>query len=243
MRKIAGLLIALIIYFAISIVNEQLLIKHLILPLFPPGYIKEHFWIRQHIHHLGQMFLAIIVIVFVLRGRLKDYGLNLQNRSLSKRYILWFFLVYGVITVLNFLPNFLAGRPEPAGFSLTAFNIFGWFSFAALMSGTSEEIFFRGLLQTFLYRTWKDSIAIMKINVPTAGIMAALIYAFAHVEINFSPFTMNYNILQVIAAVVLGIFFGMAYDRTKSLLAPIVTHNYANFIMYFVGYLTVIFFS
>ncbi len=243
MKKIAYLLLALLIYFGITIINEQLFLRHLILPLFPPGYIKEHFWIRQYIHHLGQMVLALLVIIVILRGKLKDYGLNLNNRRLSQKYMLWFFLVYGVIVVLNFLPNFLAGRPEAFGFSHTAFNLWGWISFEVLMSGTSEEIFFRGLLQTFLSKAWKGSIRIIKLEIPTAVIFAALIFTFAHVEVNFAPFAISYNIFQVVLAFVFGIFFGMAYDRTKSLLAPIITHNYANFIMYFIGYLTIFLFS
>ena len=145
--------------------------------------------------------------------------------------------------MLTFLPNFLKGEPESVGFSLTTFNILGWFSFSALMSGTSEEIFFRGLLQTFLNKAWKGSVKIIKLDIPTAGIIAALIYTFAHMEFNFSPFTVNYNFPQLIVAFILGIFFSIAYDRTKSLIAPIVAHNYANSIMYFVGYLTIILFS
>lgn len=243
MRKIVTLLLALSIYLGITIINEQLFIRHLILPLFPDGYIRNHFWIRQHIHHFGQMLLALLVMTVILKGHIKDYGLNLKNRNLSQKYILWFLGVYGAITVLNFLPNFLVGKPQSFGFSPTTFNILGWFSFQALMSGTSEEIFFRGLLQTYLSKSWEGSVKVIKLNIPTAAIITALIFTFAHMEINFTPFAINYNILQVIMAFVLGIFYGIAYDRTKSLLAPIVTHNYANFIMYFVGYLTIIFFS
>ena len=75
------------------------------------------------------------------------------------------------------------------------------------MSGTSEEIFFRGLLQTFLSKAWKGSIRIIKLEIPTAVIFAALIFTFAHVEVNFAPFAISYNIFQVVLAFVLGIFF------------------------------------
>ncbi len=243
MRKILILLLAFVIYLIIILINEQLFIKHLILPLFPNGFIKDHFWIRQHIHHFGQMILALVFITIILRGRFYDYGFNLKNWRLSLKYILGFFLIYGGITVLNYLPNFLEGKPHSFGFSHTTFNILGWISFQAIMSGTSEEIFFRSLLQTFLTQVWKGSFKIIKLNVPSAAIIAAVIFTFAHVEINLTPFSINYNLLQVIMAFVLGIFYGITYDRTKSLVAPIVTHNYANFIMYFVGYLTLIFFS
>ncbi|KAB2878872.1 CPBP family intramembrane metalloprotease [bacterium] len=243
MRKALNLFLALVLYFSITIINVQLFLNPLVIPLFPSGYIREHFWIRDYIHHFVQMFLALVVIVFILKGRFKDYGLNLQNWDLSKKYILWFFLVYGVFTALNFLPNFLNGEPEPVNFSLTTFNILGWFSFTALMSGTSEEIFFRGLLQTFLNKAWKGSVKIAQLNIPTAGIIAALIFTFAHMEFNFDPFAVSYNIPQLIVAFILGIFYSVAYDRSKSLIAPIVAHNYANFIMYFIGYLTIILFS
>ena len=243
MKKSTCLFLALVLYFGITFINEFIFLKGLILPLFPDGYIKEHFWIRQHIHHFGQMLLALLVIILVLREQIKDYGLILKNRRLSLKYALWFFLAYGIITILNFLPNFLSSKPESFGFSPTAFNILGWLSFELLMSGASEEIFFRGLLQTYLCKAWKGSVKIIRINVPTAGIIAALIFTFAHIEINFNPFAINYNLLQVVMAFILGIFYSIAYDRTRSLLAPILTHNFANFIMYFVGYLTFMLFS
>ena len=243
MKKAVNVFWALAMFFCITIINEQLFIRQSVLPQFPVGYIREHFWIRMYIHHLGQMLLAAATIVLILKGRLKDYGLNSANSSLSLKYIRWFFLVYGGITVLNFLPNFLAKRPESVGFSPTPFNVLGWFTFQGLMSGTSEEIFFRGLLQTFLGRAWKNSIRILKLEIPAAGIIAAFIYTFAHVEINFKPFALNYNVAQILAAFFLGIFFSIAYDKTKSLLAPIIMHNYANFIMYLFGYVTIILFS
>ena len=243
MKRIANLLLAIVMFFSITIINEQLLINRFVLPLFPDGYIREHFWIRMHIHHLNQMLLAVLSVAIILKGKLKDYGLNLLNWNLSKKYILWFFLIYGGFTVINLLPNFLEGQPESPGFSLTTYNIIGWFSFQALMSGTSEEIFFRGLLQTFLNKAWEGSVKIIKISTPKAGIIAAIIFTFAHMEINFTPFIVNYNIPQLVVAFILGIFYSIAYDRTKSLIAPIITHNYANLIMYFVGYLTIVMFS
>ncbi|HWR83279.1 MAG TPA: CPBP family intramembrane glutamic endopeptidase [Candidatus Deferrimicrobium sp.] len=242
-KKTTSLLIVIALYLAITITNEFLLLKGLALPLFSKGYILEHFWIRNYIHHFGQMILSLLVIALLLKGHLKDYGLNVMNWSISRKYILWFFLIYGAITLLNFLPNFLQRRPESVGFSLTSSNILGWLSFQGLMSGTSEEIFFRGLLQTLLSKAWTGSVKIWKSLVPSAGLIAAVIFTFAHMEFAFDPFAVNYSVSQLVVAFILGILYSVAYDRTKSLIAPILMHNYANLIMYCLGGLTVLLFA
>ncbi|MEW6052067.1 MAG: CPBP family intramembrane glutamic endopeptidase [Candidatus Zixiibacteriota bacterium] len=119
----------------------------------------------------------------------------------------------------------------------------GWASFGGLMSGTSEEIFFRGLLQTFLARAWKSSIRISKLKVPTAGLIAALIFAYAHMEINFTPFSVDFSTLQVTLAFILGVFYSIAYERTRSLIAPVVSHNFANLVQYLIAGLTLALYS
>jgi membrane protease YdiL (CAAX protease family) len=79
--------------------------------------------------------------------------------------------------------------------------------------------------------------------VPTAGLITALIFAFAHMEINFTPFSVDFSTPQIALAFILGIFYSIAYERTRSLIAPVVSHNVANLIQYLFACLTLALYS
>jgi membrane protease YdiL (CAAX protease family) len=189
------------------------------------------------------MALALLAMTLLLKRPLRSFGLNRASWPRSRMYMVWFGSVWSVLTLLNYLPNLLQARPEPLGFAPRVFDIVGWLAFKGFLSGTSEEIFFRGLLQTMLVAGWPAIPRLVRGRISLAAIIVALIFAFAHIEFYFSPFTIEYNPTNVVAALVLGVFYGVAYDRTGSLLAPIVAHNYANLAMSLGAWGTVLLFG
>lgn len=73
-----------------------------------------------------------------------------------------------------------------------------------LVSGLTEEVFFRGFLQ------------------PRLGLLpASLLFGLVHIGYG--------TILQVVAPVILGLLFGALYQRTRTLWAPIAAHSSFNF--------------
>jgi uncharacterized protein len=90
--------------------------------------------------------------------------------------------------------------------SVTLLGAFGIATGAAF----SEEIFFRGFLQ------------------PRLGLWGqAVLFALAHLS--------YVNVLQVVVTFVLGLAFGVLYQRTRSLWAPIAAHFLFNFLMLVAG--------
>lgn len=53
-------------YVAITVLNEHLLVKALFLRAVNPEIVREHFWIRQSVHHLRQMGIALLVMIFAI---------------------------------------------------------------------------------------------------------------------------------------------------------------------------------
>lgn len=101
-----------------------------------------------------------------------------------------------------------------------------------IVSGISEEILFRGLFQTWFSRFWKRTITVGGVEVPTAGIVAAILFALVHINFSFRTLEItHFSPMQVALSFVLGIFYAVAYHRTGSLFAPALAHNAANGLM------------
>ncbi|UQS83597.1 CPBP family intramembrane glutamic endopeptidase [Bombilactobacillus thymidiniphilus] len=102
-------------------------------------------------------------------------------------------------------------------FHLFKYNmIFGNFSYAL-----SEEIFYRAILFTILYKIFVKS----KKSFLIASIIGSLFFAFAHFFniINNSQ-SFKYTIVQVFFAFVIGMFLCLLYKVSNNIIFPILTH-------------------
>ena len=77
----------------------------------------------------------------------------------------------------------------------------------------------------------------IKGSVTLEVILASLLFAFAHVSWSLSPLHFKADIFQVIYAFVLGTIQGIAYQRTRSILYPMLMHSISNVFMVGGGYL------
>lgn len=187
-------------------------------------------WIPAVDHHLWQMVLALAVIGALSRGRWSEWGLNLRERAESLRILRGFSWVYGVYFVGGgMVVQALFLGPPAADHPLTAFHVAGRLAFGLVLVGLSEEILFRGLFHTWLARSWTGVVHVRGLEMPIAGIAAALVFTAAHVGFRVAPFEVYHLVpLQLVQALVLGLFYSWAYHRTGSLLAPVVAHNFSD---------------
>lgn len=184
------------------------------------------------IHHVAQALLAVIAITCLGRLRFRDWGLNFDNARESLRLAAKFSLWFGLFIGISLILQIATGAAPIYGRPVTADHVIGGLFFMWIVSGISEEILFRGLFQTWFSRFWRGTITLGGVNVPTAGIVAAILFALVH--INFSVRTLeitHFSPMQVTLSFMLGIFYAVAYYRTGSLLAPALAHNAANGIM------------
>ena len=192
---------------------------------------------RVSVHHILQLALTVLVLK-VRSGRpLAEWGFNLREPQVSAKILGWFCLAYLVpVLFVNVLPSLRSGVPPAFGYPLTTRNIVGTLAFQFLLSGTCEEPLFRGYVMGFLARSWEGKVRIGKVVLPITGLLATLLFMFAHVNISVAPLSIKTSGPQQVWALGLGLYYAAAFARTGSLLVPILSHGYSNGVIFVVLY-------
>lgn len=197
-------------------------------------YYNLFAWIS--IHHIMQMFIALIIIALMKKILKCDFGFKLGDTEKGVKYIKLFTGVITIYILISYLIGYTYNKIAPYGFPLNAKNIIGTLGFQLFLSGTSEEILFRALPITLLTFVFKRSVKI-KWDITLEIIIAALLFAIAHIQWSLSPFVISVNYFQLFYAFVLGIAYGTAYQRSGSIVYPALMHSISNVLMVGIGYL------
>lgn len=206
------------------------------MPLFPR--VDPHgAFLWASVHHAVQLLMTLLA-AWLLGFSLRDIGFNLNERRQSLA-MLRSFLGYFVAFVVagHVILFFLASAPE-WGRPLDLRNVGGELAFKALLSGTAEEPLFRGLVMMLLWRSWKGEARWLGIRISHAGLLATGLFIAAHIGFTLFPLRLTFfSPIQLVQAAILGFFYAVVFDRTRSLLTPILAHNFANVFLTGVGML------
>lgn len=184
-------------------------------------------WIS--VHHIIQA-LVIVLLMLLFSGAFNiKFNLGLGDRSVGLKYLKRFALGFTVYTLIAFLITFLSGGLQPFAYPLTLRNIAGYLGFQLLLSGPSEELVFRA----FAISVFAGLVTNKRLNkhLSYAVLFASIIFGIAHINISFNPFGVSYSVFQVIYAVVLGYFYGDCYEKSKSVIYPMLMHSFSNVLM------------
>ena len=184
-------------------------------------------WIS--IHHIIQSIIFIIIIIVINKFKEIDYGFSWGNKKEGKKYVALFMKFFTIYTIGAYTSLILTNSFEKFSYPLTINNILGQLSFQLFLSGPSEEFIFRGFAITMISILVKGRI--FKNRISWANIIAALVFGLAHVGFSFFPLQINYSLFQVIYAIVLGLFYGDCYEKTNSLIYPMIMHSFTNVLM------------
>jgi membrane protease YdiL (CAAX protease family) len=189
-------------------------------------------WLPHFADHAVMIVIAMILIAWLSKGHFSDYGLQWPK---SKSYV-WAAIAWGAffgvfMTVVDYLPQILARTPPPDNLALTPSSLAGWLGFEAIFVGFGEEIPFRGLLQTFLMQRTSGRIRIGSFDMHVAGVILAILFALAHVN-NFWQRPFAHALGQQFYAFALGILYAYWREKSGSLLASIIGHNFSDGVEY-----------
>lgn len=172
-------------------------------------------WVGQTVTHVAQAGIVLGIIAWLLREPLAEWGLNLRNAADSLRWVGWFCLAWiPILATVNVVIPLLSGNPPTWTLPQRHIDVAGWIVFQFVIVGITEEIVFRGLVQTHLAKTFSGAI----MTIPTAGLLSTAIFCVAH----FFP---RIHWEQQLFALGFGLFYAIAYHRTGSLLAPMIVHG------------------
>ena len=64
-----------------------------------------------------------------------------------------------------------------------------------------------------------------------ANVLAAGIFGLAHVGFSFAPLKVSFSALQIAYSIMLGIFYGDCYEKSGSVIYPMMMHSISNVLM------------
>ncbi|MGL4343839.1 MAG: lysostaphin resistance A-like protein [Cellulosilyticaceae bacterium] len=106
------------------------------------------------------------------------------------------------------------------------------------LSGPSEEILFRALPITMM--VWVSGkyteIKVYKYKITLEVLIATILFAMAHISWSLEPFSIEIDYFQVMYAFVLGYVYGKAFQKSGSVIYPMVLHGISNIVMVGIGY-------
>jgi len=180
------------------------------------------------VHHLVQAIIFLVIIVGLRRITPLGFGLTRGNEQVGKQYVRRFTLVFSLCTIVSLAIMLLTKSFQPFHHPLTARNIIGYLGFQLFLSGPSEELIFRAFAMTMLGLVLRGRILSGKVSV--VNIAAAVIFGLAHVSFSFAPFQVSYSPMQVLFCIGLGILDGDCYEKSGSVVYPMLMHSISNVI-------------
>jgi membrane protease YdiL (CAAX protease family) len=110
----------------------------------------------------------------------------------------------------------------------------GMLIYCVTMNGIDEELFFRGLLQGLLSTELTSFITLGSFNLMYSTIVISVLFVLIHLEdVTNKDETIGEFFLHLPYRTILAFAFGITFQLTGSLLAPIIMHNISN------GFLTI----
>jgi CAAX protease family protein len=195
--------------------------------LVGPARAKAMPWIPIYASHVAMLLVALLLIAWLGKGRLREWGLQWPPRKSYLGDAISWAVFFGVLmTLVDYLPQILS-HTAPKNLPLTPLNVTGWLTFELLFVGFSEEIPFRGLMQTFLMKKSSGRVRFLGYDMHVAGVILALLFALAHLTSFWTvPFWAALG--QQIYAFALGILYAYWYEKSQSLAAAIVCHSFSD---------------
>jgi membrane protease YdiL (CAAX protease family) len=183
-------------------------------------------------HHGLQLLLGLAAIGVVKLFVPGDYGLHWPRaRSCIPSALLWGAIWGIVMTVIDYAPQLLSHTRPTLDYPLTPPNVFGWLFFEGVYVGPAEEIPFRSLLVTYLAITMPGRIRLGRLEMNSAGVIVALIFALLHAG-NFASRPWPLALGQQLYAFVMGVQYAYFLEKSRSVVAPMIAHNASDGVEY-----------
>jgi membrane protease YdiL (CAAX protease family) len=192
-----------------------------------PGYHVTWVWV-DWVH--GVMLLLALAAMPVVRVFVNaDFCMRLpQQKSYLWPAIVWG-AVLGLISMIGgHWSDLFAHRAPELGYPLTRQNVAGWLSFQGIVVGPTEEIPYRSLLLGYLTAAMPGQVRFLNWRMNGAGVVVALVFGLGHL-MNFERETIWALTVQVLEAFAFSLFCAYWFEKSRSVLAPIICHNVTDF--------------
>lgn len=193
---------------------------------------SDNTFMNISVHHIVQMLIALLVIFIIHKTRKLNFNLKPKFSKTGILYTAIFSFVILIYVLISYIIGYSNSAIAPYGYDLNAVNILGTLVFQLLLSGTSEEILFRALPITVI-----GNLTNSKSKNVLGILVASVLFSIAHIQWSLVPFTISFDLFQLVYAFILGIAYGVTYIKSKSIIYPMIMHGMSNFLMVGIGYI------
>jgi membrane protease YdiL (CAAX protease family) len=188
--------------------------------------MRDSSWIFADLVHVPQFVVPFVLICFITKGRLGEYGFNLRQKPPLFTHIRMFGLgaFFGLLMSLKYISQAVENTPIDIPQPVTLANVIGNMTFQWIVVGLSEETLFRGLIQTYLMDNLKGYIKLFGHNLHIGTIVGAILWGLFHF-INILVMPLGAVVSFVILTTIAGLGMGYAYQETRSIFTTIIVHN------------------
>lgn len=239
MKKILILILAIVSTFAIPYGAAKVLSEgvmkwlHGMFSLSTAGNYFLGALSHRVIHFLIAMLLLMLIFKREKIVALFDFS-HLKRDMVEFRSI---FISWPVLTVLFFGSSmmFVDGFSEYLS-SLYA-SVDGWMLSRIsrdffLLDAIPEEVFYRAFMIGLLSIGFSKYLKIGKFEISHAALLSIPLFALSHVQVLLYPFkVLQYDSIQLVLTMLTGFLFAYAYEKTRSLVLPILIHGYTNLVI------------
>jgi uncharacterized protein len=192
------------------------------------------------VRHVAQAVIFLVLMLAITRLSAIRFGFGWGDSRVGLYYVRLFALIFAGYTVVSLIIVLAAGTFQPFPYPLTFRNVAGQLGFQLLLSGPVEELIFRAFAITMLALmvpgvlvrddrgAGRPVFTVLGGALTVANLIAAIIFGIAHMRFTFAPFAVTYNPGQVFYAAFLGLFYGVCYERSRSMVYPMLMHSLSN---------------
>lgn len=238
-QKIACILIILAF---IQLLNQFLIFSGTALERAISPTLQNPRFVVGVYQQLVQALTGILLFRWLFKKGIQELGINTWHKNLSLNLFLRFVWLWLAIVALYVGATYFIFPSEWQAMRAIALpptnTIVTTLLFQSFFPGMGEEILFRGfiinVLAAFVFTNWQQNSA------SKWGIAAVSsgYFAVAHIYFTLSPLQLTHiDPVQIAMALGCGAFYAVVFLKTKSLLAPFLSHNFANVTSTLVGYL------
>ena len=174
-------------------------------------------------HQVWQFGIGMLAITILSRGHLWSYGINSSEIRLSMSILLNFYAAGLVLIVgLIVLPLLLSRTLPPYFTDMSRTDMVVWILFQWMAAAVGDEIFFHGLCQTLLLKYWKGKIVVKTFELPVVVIVMGAAFALGRSNV----LVYGNHWLEYLLALLIGLYGGIVYYRTRSLLTPMLSQAF-----------------
>jgi membrane protease YdiL (CAAX protease family) len=188
--------------------------------------MRESSWIVADLVHVPQFLVPFLLICWLSRGRLGEYGFNARQKPpfFTHARMLGLGALFGLLMSARYIPALRGSAPLDIPRPVTWANVLGNLTFQWIVVGLAEETMFRGLIQTYLMNNLEGEVKILGHDLHMGTVMGAILWGVFHF-INILMMPLGPVVFTMALTTLAGLAMGYAYQETGSLLTTIIVHN------------------